>query len=94
MIRPKLLPKTTNKARIRSSMLNENNKDLQNLIIKAETKEVMDDHVGDEFTNFKIVEQDIHHQELSFKIRLLKRQNKYDKRTQGDFSICDISTIS
>lgn len=81
LIRPKLPAKTIDKEEIRTQMLNENNDNIDAPRIYV-TKKVLKEFSLQENRNstMKVVEQDIHDQESSFKVRLLKRENILNER--------------
>lgn len=74
IIRPKLLPSSEDRKHIRHSMLHEIHN--LNLEPQIQSKSILEKYKGMESESNSIVANDIHEQETSFKIRLLKRQNK------------------
>lgn len=93
--RPKLPPKTAAKSQKHASMLNENRRASD--IVKQTSHDIvaqlneLDKNIAQE-----IVEQDIQTQEKAIRIRILKRQNNYNKRKDlnGSFSVWSESSIS
>lgn len=95
MLRPKLPPKSDNKNEIHSQMLNENNSQLNSHPVVHASKEIINTYVGTTGKSYEIVESDMHEQEASLKIRLLKRQNVLNrKRRTADTSDNNDSSIS
>ena len=95
IVRPKLLPSSVGRKHIRHSMLHEIHN--LNLEPQIQSKSILEKYKGMESENNSIVANDIHEQETSFKIRLLKRQNKvYGRKLTIDpeFSFWNESSIS
>lgn len=74
-------------------MLNENNQQVQSETEKTDVKEIMTNRKQEDSSNIEIIEQDMHDQESSFKIRLLKRQHKTVYKVTIDLEKSQCSTI-
>lgn len=96
LLRPKL-PKNKDKKEIHSTMLNENNDNLCSKPRINATQKVMTEYKlqQDDETNLSVVLCNMYEQESSLKIRLLKRENKMNRRRrEGDNSFMNISGSS
>lgn len=91
LIRPKLPPKTEDKKEIHSTMLNENNDDINSTPRVYATREILEEFTTEEESraNFKVIEKDMHEQESALKIRLLKRENQLNQKRKGNNSSND-----
>ena len=82
LLRPRRLKNTMNKKELHNELLNENNDDSEAQPRIFASKKVIQDYNDEEKEKqvMKAVEKDMHKQESSLKIRLLKRENMLTKK--------------
>lgn len=94
LIRPKV-PKNKDKKEIHTTMLNENNAELNSTPRVQATKEVIEDYKGGNGENLQMLEKNIYGQESAFRVRLLKRHNEiYRKKKTNDSSFMSDLSLS